>query len=272
MKNQNLKSFIAGSFFTLALSSSVVYGAGITKTISATFGDVQLQVNNKPVEQETLLYNGTTYIPLRSAGDILGLDVNYDGATKTAYLNDKNTPYNKSTSVSDVAPVKEDSNAKIYEPGGYLVGTDLQPGIYKITTTSRIGSYVERLSGLGNSDDDIIVSKTFYDGGGYIEVLPTDEAIVFTGGTLSLIDYKTYNPTVKTTVSDGVFLVGKDIAPGIYKITCDDSGLGYFSRLSGLDGTLDNIIDNDIFYSGSKYVEVLPTDKALDVTGTATKQ
>lgn len=272
MKKNNFKSFVAGSIFTLVLSSTVVYGAGVTKTISANFGDVQLKVNNKAVAQETLLYNGTTYVPLRATGDILGLDVNYDASTKTAYLNDKSNPYNAPSKVTEPTPTKTENTAKMYEPGTYLVGTDLPAGLYKVTSSGDSQSHVARLSGLDGEFKNIISNDIFGSGGGYIEVSPSDKAFKISGGTATLIDYSTYNPTIKTTVTDGTFLVGKDIAPGTYKVSLNNGKTSYVSRESGLDGTSDIIIAIDSFGVGGGYIEVLPSDLAVGVYGTITKQ
>lgn len=272
MKKNNFKSFVAGSVFTLLLSSTVVYGAGVTKTISANFGDVQLKVNNKAVAQETLLYNGTTYVPLRATGEILGLDITYDATTKTAYLNDKNNPYNPSSKVTEPTQAKTDTNSKVYQPGTYLVGTDLPAGLYKVTTTSDFGSYFARLSAIDGQFSSIISNGSFGTGGGYFEVSPSDKALETSRCTISLIDEKTYNPTMKTTVSDGVFLVGKDIAPGTYKVSSNNNRSSYVARLSGLDGKLGSIIANDNYEEGGGYIEISPSDKAVEVYGTITKQ
>ncbi len=82
-----MKKFVAGFVCCAVLAASTsVFAEGITKTIDAVFGQVKLVVNGTPVEQETLLYNGTTYVPLRAAAEALGQEVSYDDATKTAYI------------------------------------------------------------------------------------------------------------------------------------------------------------------------------------------
>ncbi len=47
----------------------------------------------------------------------------------------------------------------------------------------------------------------------------------------------------KTTFGDGTYLVGKDIAPGLYWTVTTDSC--YFARLAGFGGSIDDIIAND---------------------------
>lgn len=81
-----MKKFIAG-FLTCALlmSGTFVY-AETNQNINVWFGRVKLLVNGKSLNQETLLYNGTTYVPLRAAGEIFGQQIGFDSNTKTAYV------------------------------------------------------------------------------------------------------------------------------------------------------------------------------------------
>lgn len=87
MKKGNVKSFLAGVVVCAVMTGgTVAFAAPVQRTIEAVFGQVKLVVDGKPVEQETLLYNGTTYVPLRAAAEALGKEVSYDGETKTAYI------------------------------------------------------------------------------------------------------------------------------------------------------------------------------------------
>lgn len=64
----------------------------------------------------------------------------------------------------------------------------------------------------------------------------------------------------KTSFSDGIYQVGVDIQPGVYKT----EGVGdscYYARLSSLAGP-DNIIDSNIV-NGPATVEILTTDKGF---------
>jgi len=84
----------------LALNS--VFPA-FAETITAAFNSINIFVNGTWVaavgEQYTLengtsvpfsiIYNGTTYLPLRKIGEIYDKDIRWDGESRTAYLNDK---------------------------------------------------------------------------------------------------------------------------------------------------------------------------------------
>lgn len=55
---------------------------GVTQTITDSNGDVTAPI----------IYNGTTYLPVKSIGQILGQSVTWDGRTNTVNITDPNTP------------------------------------------------------------------------------------------------------------------------------------------------------------------------------------
>ena len=57
--------------------------------IEVVFGRVKIFVNGEPVAQETLLYQGVTYVPLRAVSEALDVDVEWDGETNSARLTQK---------------------------------------------------------------------------------------------------------------------------------------------------------------------------------------
>ena len=67
-----------------------------------------------------------------------------------------------------------------------------------------------------------------------------------------------------TIPGDGIFLVGSDIEPGTYKAPA--SANCYYARLASLNTS--DIIDNNNV-SGPVVIEVLPSDKALELSGCA---
>lgn len=81
--------FLSGCLFMSVVMASVVAFAETPASIDVIFGRVKLMVNGEAVDKETMLYDGTTYIPLRAAAETLGMEVTYDDETKTAYIDDK---------------------------------------------------------------------------------------------------------------------------------------------------------------------------------------
>lgn len=85
-----LGALVATLIFSLA---SPAFAALTTMSIEALTG-VKVYVDDKLVDPrdangnpvEVLVYNGTTYLPIRAVGNALGLAVQYDAATQSAYL------------------------------------------------------------------------------------------------------------------------------------------------------------------------------------------
>ena len=71
-------------------------------------------------------------------------------------------------------------------------------------------------------------------------------------------------PAPEAGFGDGSFLVGSDIAPGLYRT--DGTGDCYWERLSDLSGDFDAILANDRAV-GQVYVEMLPTDAGFSTEG-----
>ena len=91
------KSYVAAA---LALTSCLILGtaaASQSQNVTATFRpDMKLKVNGTTYtvrdttgkEVSPLVYNGTTYLPLASLGQLLGAEVSWDGATQTVLVSD----------------------------------------------------------------------------------------------------------------------------------------------------------------------------------------
>ncbi len=88
MKNY-IKGFIFGVVFMLFLTNFTVFGAGVQQAIEVVLNSVNLTVNGQKVEADTILYKGTTYVPLRTTAEMLGKEVGWDQTTNTASINDK---------------------------------------------------------------------------------------------------------------------------------------------------------------------------------------
>jgi len=152
----------------------------------------------------------------------------------------------------------------LMKPGIHIVGVDIQPGIYVGQAGEGLfGScYWARLSGLTGGLEDILANDNAQ-GLFYVEVLATDKAFE-TKCELLPIDQVPARGEFLTTLTTGTYLVGRDIEPGIYRGQVGDNESCYWARLSGVTGELEDIIANDNAI-GQFYVEVLPTDFALEV-------
>ena len=71
-----------------------------------------------------------------------------------------------------------------------------------------------------------------------------------------------------TSFGDGTFLVGIDISSGTYRSSPLESHC-YWARLSGLGGTLDDVIANDVISTGPTIVEITSSDYAFRSSGCA---
>lgn len=77
-------SFAAGAAAADTLQTITAYlDSGITITLD---GEVQTLTDAKGTRVYPINYNGTTYLPVRAIAGLLGLDVNWDQATKTVQL------------------------------------------------------------------------------------------------------------------------------------------------------------------------------------------
>ena len=94
------KSYLAAA---LVLTSTMVMGAAAvsqSRNVTATFRpDITLKVNgtaytvrdSNGTQVSPLIYNGTTYLPLSSLGQLLDVNVSWDGATNTVNITDADT-------------------------------------------------------------------------------------------------------------------------------------------------------------------------------------
>ena len=95
MKGQ-LKGFISGVLVTLLLLGSMgtAMAAVGSKPANLEYNDIKVTLDGTPINLvdaagntvEPFIISGTTYLPVRAVAGALGLDVNWDAATKTVIL------------------------------------------------------------------------------------------------------------------------------------------------------------------------------------------
>ena len=81
-----LKKVLLSVIIVSMLVSLVAVAGGWKQNIEVEFNSVNLEVNGTNVDADNILYNGTTYVPLRKTAEILGCDVGWDGNTNTAKI------------------------------------------------------------------------------------------------------------------------------------------------------------------------------------------
>ena len=87
-----MKKFIAGLVIGLLLATAgISFAAG--EIIQATFAKFNFVVNGeaKTLETDPLVYQGTTYLPVRVVSNLLGYDVTYKADSRTIELVNNNT-------------------------------------------------------------------------------------------------------------------------------------------------------------------------------------
>ncbi len=158
---------------------------------------------------------------------------------------------------------------RLVEVGTHLIGEDIDPGIYTgMAGEGLLGScYLERLSGLSGTLDDIIANDNS-NGLYYIEVKDTDVALGTECGLTQLEHAQLPADSNPAQIGPGTYLIGRDIQPGRYRGQAGTDFLEscYWARLSDVSGELNGLLANDNA-TGQYFVEVAGTDFALGTEG-----
>jgi len=92
MKIKNAKGYLVGIIIggTLMVSFQGFAESNIGSKIEAVFAEFNLVVNGetKVLQETPLVYNGTSYLPVRSVANLLGFDVTYKKDSRTIELSD----------------------------------------------------------------------------------------------------------------------------------------------------------------------------------------
>ena len=155
----------------------------------------------------------------------------------------------------------------IFGSGTKIVGVDVLAGVYRSNNLSTVSCYWERLSGFGGTSGEIIANY-FGRGPAVVEVSATDKGFSSSGCAqwVQVSGPITTSPAAPFGV--GVFVVGMDIAPGLWRSNNDSGTSCYWERLRGFGGTSAETIANDIG-GGPAVVEVSTTDKGFSSSGCA---
>jgi len=157
------------------------------------------------------------------------------------------------------AETSSTANQNLINAGTYLVGSEIQPGIYKGESLNK-SCYWARLKDL-SGEFDAILANDISTGQFYVEVKNTDFAFETRCELVPLDSIQAPTGYLPTIIQAGTYLVGRDIQPGTYKGQAEGTSC-YWARLNSVTGDLNSIITNNIA-EGQFYVQVASSDFAL---------
>lgn len=135
--------------------------------------------------------------------------------------------------------VEEEKSTKI-KAGTYKVGADIPAGEYVVI--AKKSGYIE-VTADSTGEFSSIISNDNIKGNAYITVNDGEYLKIKNGEAYPVADAPSVVPE-DGVYKDGMYLVGKDIEAGEYKVTLKSS-MGYIEVNSNSSGTFDAIISND---------------------------
>lgn len=135
MKKKLLCITLAAALFISG--ATLATAAGVVRTITAQLRpDITITMDGakQTLSADPVVYNGTTYLPLRAVSGLLGLKVDWNGATKTVALGGGNAPAKQTVTLGS---------------GSYTVGSDIAAGKYTVTAVSGSGNFIGEVAALG---------------------------------------------------------------------------------------------------------------------------
>ena len=165
---------------------------------------------------------------------------------------------------TETATPIEDDDTKL---GAYIVGFDIAPGLYRgEVPEDAFGCSWKRLSSFRGDRDSVIEIDTISEGQYYIEVVDSDYAAEFTC-PVTAFSTETATPIEDDDIKLGAYIVGFDIAPGLYRGEVPEDAFGCsWKRLSSFRGDRDSVIEIDTISEGQYYIEVVDSDYAAEFT------
>lgn len=101
----------------MLMTTMPVLANTVLQKIDVVLDGVNVEVNGSELDSNSILYNGSTYLPLRKVAEAVNKNVEWNQTTMTANIVDKKSE------TSEVGGALLD-NFKTYEKDGYEFGTD----------------------------------------------------------------------------------------------------------------------------------------------------
>lgn len=191
-----IKGYIAG-LLTIILLTGTVLGATNAEQIEVFFNNINIAYNGDTVAKQgenytlsngssvpySILYEGTTYLPLRKISEIFDKEIEWDGTTYTANLADKETvdvpiPTNDEKKVELIGDIWV-GNVKMSElPITVVAKNGMQLTINSIdarTTGVMMNITMKNNSTVSDKGDPMVSTWEFYDGFSTLEHQVSDD-------------------------------------------------------------------------------------------------
>ena len=156
----------------------------------------------------------------------------------------------KATEKQEKQEKKSEAKVKTYKAGQYKVGADLPAGEYVVVSKGE--GYVEVASDSSGKFESILVNDMFANRS--IITVSDGEYLKVQNGTIyAMADAPKVEPK-EGMLPQGMYLVGKDLPGGEYKVIAKRDG-SYVEVSASSRHTLGDIISNNLF-SGEQYITV----------------
>lgn len=173
----------------------------------------------------------------------------------------------ETSAYGDEKSLPETPASNAIQAGTYKVGSDIQPGLYKVIVKDSFTDmgYIDRSKDAKMEFESIIANGIIFNSG-YVRIKESDAYVKIQGATLYPED--TIEINIRNVFEDGIYLVDVDIAPGTYKVEVTDTttNMGYVERQSDVSMEFGDIIANEIF-QGQGYVEIMSSDFSIKIQG-----
>ncbi len=82
----NVKSYVAGVMSALLLISVPAIASSVMENIEVARNTIKVTLDDKKLDADNFIYNGTTYVPIRAVAESLGFGVEYDDKNHIAKI------------------------------------------------------------------------------------------------------------------------------------------------------------------------------------------
>jgi hypothetical protein len=173
------------------------------------------------------------------------------------------------TATSEPTNIHLTPTQNLIKPGTYLVGVDINSGIYRGEAEGELPSaicYWARLKDISGNVDAVLASNNVH-GQFYIEIRDSDYAFKTTCELVPLDSIPANTGTFPTTIKYGMYLVGRDIQAGTYKGQALNGAKTpcIWERRSNVAGAWDGVIAN-YHEPGQFYVQIAESDFSFSTT------